>query len=617
LANEERLREYLRRVTTDLADARERLRAAEAADTEPVAIVAMSCRFPGGVSSPGELWDLVAAGTDAITDFPEDRGWDPATLFDADPDRPGTSVIRQGGFLDDVAGFDAGFFGINPREAAAVDPQHRILLELTWELFENAGVPIDTLRGSDTGVFAGVIAPEYGPRLQDAADHSDAYLLTGTAASVASGRVAYTFGFEGPAITLDTACSSSLVAVHLAARALRTGECSLAVAGGLTVMSGAGVFVGFSRQRGIAADGRCKAFAAGADGTNFAEGGGLLLLEKLSDARRLGHPVLAVVRGSAVNQDGASNGLTAPNGPAQERVIARALAAARLDPADVDAVEAHGTGTALGDPIEAGALLKAYGRGRPAGRPLWLGSVKSNIGHTQAGAGVAGMIKMVEGMRRGRLPRTLHVDAPSPAVDWASGDVRLLTEEVGWQGGADGAPRRAGVSSFGISGTNAHVIVEEAPVWERPAEEAAAVPADGAAGSSTATDSTTADSSMADSATANGTAAHRVIADGTAPDLAVPRIWTVSAASGEALAIQAAAVHAHLADRADLDLDRVGHALAAGRTALEHRAAVVATDRTTLLRGLAELAAPADAADQTDTPSPSASSTVIRGRARG
>jgi acyl transferase domain-containing protein len=524
----DKLRDYLKRATTELERSRRRVRELEDQGTEPIAIIGMGCRYPGGVRTPEDLWTVVDEGIDVVTEFPVDRGWDVEAIYDAEPGTPGKSYVRHGGFLHDAAECDPAFFGISPKDAPGTDPQQRMLLEVTWEAFERAGIDPQQAKGTPTGVFVGLMHHDY---------------IGGTiSGSIVSGRIAYTLGLEGPAVTMDTACSSSLVALHSAIQALRKGECSLALAGGAALMASPEMFVEFSERRALSPDGRCHSFSEDAAGAAWAEGAGMLLVERLSDAVRNGHEVLAVVRGSAVNQDGASNGMTAPSGPAQIRVIRQALADAQLAPHQVDVVEAHGTGTTLGDPIEAQAVIASYGQERPEGRPMWLGSIKSNMGHPQAAAGVGAIIKMVMAMRHGVLPKTLHAERPTTAVDWTAGDVKLLNEAQPWD--TDGRPRRAGVSSFGISGTNAHTILEEAPPVEAPedAPQRAALPV-------------------------------------------LP--WVLSAKTADAVRQQADRL---LAAAGDLDPYDVGFSLATTRSLFAHRAAVTGRDRDELLAGLRALA---------------------------
>ncbi|MFF3699540.1 type I polyketide synthase, partial [Streptomyces sp. NPDC002221] len=570
MADDQKLLGYLKKVTTDLAQTRRRLQEYEARAQDPIAIVGMSCRYPGGVTSPEELWRLVAEGVDAVGPFPADRGWNLDSV-------EGLDFARQGGFLDGAAEFDPAFFGISPREAVAMDPQQRLMLELSWEALERAGIPADKVRGGQVAVFAGSGFQDYGDLLNTAPEAAGPYMGTAAVAAVIAGRISYTLGLEGPAVTVDTACSSSLVAIHLAAQALRERECGLALAGGVMVMSTPGPFIGMARQGGLAADGRAKAYADAADGTGWAEGAGLLVLERLSDARANGHPVLAVIKGSAINQDGASNGLTAPNGPSQQRVIREALSAAGISTTQLDLVEGHGTGTTLGDPIEAQALLATYGQGRPEDRPLWLGSLKSNIGHAQAAAGVGGIIKMVMAMRHETMPRTLHVDRPSTHVDWAAGNVQLLTEARPWPRGEQ--PRRAAVSAFGVSGTNAHLVLEEPPELragaEAPVEPAALQNGAEPSTSTTPTSTTPTTPTPAPAAWPDG----------------VPLPWLVSARSADALRAQADRVGTHVAERTDLAPLDLSHSLATTRAALEHRAVVLAPDRDAAASALTALAA--------------------------
>ena len=622
MSDDQRLRDYLKRVTLDLHDTRGRLQELESESSEPLAIVGMSCRYPGGIASPQDLWELVSAGRDAISGFPSDRGWDLDQLYDPDPDRSGSTYVHEAGFVHDAGEFDSDFFSISPREALAMDPQQRLLLEASWEAIEGTGIEPLSLRGSQTGVFVGAASSGYGSgALQSPAGGLEGYYGSGTLSSIMSGRIAYTLGLEGPAITIDTACSSSLVALHLACGALRARECELALVGGVNVMITPIVFLEFARQRGLALDGRCKSYAQAADGTGWSEGVGMLLLERLSQARRLDHRVLAIVRGSAVNQDGASNGLTAPNGPSQQRVIRSAIANAGLSPHQIDVVEGHGTGTTLGDPIEAQALLATYGQSRPAGKPLWLGSIKSNIGHAQAAAGVAGVIKMVMALQNGLLPKTLHVDRPSQQVNWSAGSVSLLEEAVQWPPASE--PRRAGVSSFGASGTNAHVILEEAPRTASEIEapiDGAGTPASGAAtpvsGAGTLENGAgTPASGAAMPVSGAGTLENgagtpgepqmsldRVGAQGVGDEHARPvplrsdvHALILSARSEPALGGQAARLSAFLDRDPSIELADVATSLTR-RSAFAHRAVAIVGERPEALGGLEALASETPAA---------------------
>ncbi|MFF2352753.1 type I polyketide synthase [Kitasatospora sp. NPDC058115] len=544
MADEEKLRQYLKKATGELQRATRRLREAELRENEPIAIVGMGCRLPPGLRSPEELWRFVAGEGDGISPFPQDRGWGAVGL--SGPDAGAAPAAHQGGFVAGADLFDAGFFGLGEHEALAMDPQQRLLLETAWDAVEHAGLDPAALRGTQTGVYAGVSYSHYGAGAQAALPADVAgQLVVGGAPSTTSGRVAYHLGLHGPAISVDTACSSSLVAVHLACQALRRGDCELALAGGVTIMATPDVVVEFARRGALAGDGRCKPFAAAADGMGFGEGAGLLVLERLSVAQREGHEVLAVIRGSAVNQDGATNGLTSPSRSAQEAVIRRALETSGLTPDQVDAVEGHGTGTALGDSIEAEAVIAAYGESRAADRPLRLGSVKSNIGHTQCASGVAGVITTVMSIRAGVHARTLHVDRPSTHVDWSAGTVVLASEAAPWPD--RGRPRRAGVSSFGISGTNAHLIVEQAPAAAEPAA-----------------------------------------APGGAVDLATP--WVLSARTEPALRAMAAELSAVVSARPDPSAADIGTSLARTRAGFRHRAVCVGTSRDGLLAALAALA---------------------------